>query len=89
MILIFMIYDFFLFILLFETSLIPLYFLILKSNGRSRRVRAGYYLYIYTGLSGICLILAYILLVNEFGFADFSIVIYIENLFFYEMECLL
>jgi len=55
-----------LFIFFFEASLIPLYFLIIE-EGRSRRIRAGYYLFMYTCISGVFLLTACIVLYNEYN----------------------
>jgi NADH:ubiquinone oxidoreductase subunit 4 (subunit M) len=61
----FMALDIYLFYIAFEAVLIPMFFLIGLGGSRSRKSRAAFYLFFYTLLGSLCMLIAIIYLHNS------------------------
>jgi len=66
-----------LFFIVFELSLAPMFLLVCNDGSRSRKLRAGYYLAIYTLISGITLTLGIISFFVETGFFNINYITFL------------
>jgi NADH:ubiquinone oxidoreductase subunit 4 (subunit M) len=65
--------DLFLFYILFEAVLIPMFFIVGIFGSRERRIRASYLLFIYTLLSSIFMLIAILFIFFKAGTTDISL----------------
>lgn len=67
LILIFSILDIFLFYIFFESSLIPMFFIVGFWGSRSRRIKAVFYLFIYTMSTALLTLIGIFYIINQVG----------------------
>jgi len=65
--------DLFVFYLLFEAVLIPMYFIVGVYGSRERKVRASYFLFLYTLISSILMFVAILLIYFKTGTTSYLI----------------
>ena len=80
--------NLFVFFLSFETTLIPLYYMILKWGNRERRIHAAYQLYLYTSTGTIFLFLAISYIYVFYHSCEFSIINSMSTFSYLENICL-
>ena len=61
------------FFIFFEISLVPVYFIVLVWGSRARRVRAGYFLAIYTLFGSVFLFVAILYIMSKVGTTDLDV----------------
>lgn len=61
-----------LFYICFEALLIPMFYLIIKWGSRSRKIKAAFYLFLYTALGSIFFFISFALLYAEFSYFNFN-----------------
>jgi len=66
-------FDLFLFFIVFEGILIPIFILVGNWGKRLQKIKANYYFFIYTFFSSIFLLFAILLIYNEFGTTNYYI----------------
>src|SRR6185437_3465680 len=67
-------FDLFLFFIVFEGILIPIFILIGNWGKRLQKIKANYYFFIYTFFSSIFLLFAILIIYNEFGTTNYYII---------------
>lgn len=86
--LVFMIQDIFVFYLIFESMVIPMFILIGVWGSRSEKVKAAYYFIVYTIAGSLILLIAILQIFNKYGTTSFELLEliefdrYLENLLF-------
>lgn len=77
-----------LFYICFEAILIPMFYLILIWGSRSRKIKAAFYLFLYTAFGSIFFFISFALLYSEFSYFNFnnSFLYYIKFLQFNEKK---
>ena len=63
--------DLFVFYLLFEAVLIPMYFIVGVYGSRERKIRASYFLFLYTLVSSILMFIAILLIYFKTGTTNY------------------
>lgn len=82
---VFCILDLFLFYIFFESSLIPMFFLVGVWGSRTRKVRASYLLFIYTFWGSVLFILAILFVYLYVGCCNFEIIFSYDFCFEYQI----
>jgi NADH-ubiquinone oxidoreductase chain 4 len=72
LLLVFLVLNIFLFYIFFESTLIPL-FLLIGMYGSYNKVRASFYLFLYTLLGSLFLLLSILYMLTIIGVSDFDI----------------
>jgi NADH-ubiquinone oxidoreductase chain 4 len=85
LIMVFLVLNMFLFYIFFESTLIPL-FLLIGLFGSNNKIRASFYLFLYTLLGSFFLLISILYLLAIIGTNDFDI-LYKTNLDFYTQIC--
>lgn len=75
-----------LFYICFEAILIPMFYLIIVWGSRSRKIKAAFYLFLYTAFGSIFFFISFALLYSEFSYFNFnnSFIYYLKFLQFNE-----
>ena len=81
LIFVFMVLNIFLFYIFFESTLIPL-FLLIGIYGSDNRVRASFYLFLYTLLGSLFLLISILYIISVIGISDFD-TLFKTNLSYY------
>jgi len=74
-ILVFIVLDIVLFYFFFEATLIPMYLIILMWGPNERKIKAGFYLFIYTFVGSIFLLISIFLIYLELGTTNYLVLL--------------
>ena len=69
---VFCVLDLLLFYVLFESVLIPMFFIIGIWGSRERKIRAAYFFFLYTLLGSVVMLLALLYILNQLGTTDYE-----------------
>jgi proton-translocating NADH-quinone oxidoreductase chain M len=84
---VFSVLDLFVFYILFESILIPMFLIIGVWGSRQRKVRASYFLFLYTALGSIFMLIAILYIYTQVGSTNYEVLITFR--FSFTEQCLL
>ncbi len=77
LILVFSVVDLFIFYIVFELILLPMVLIIFIWGSRSRKIKAGFYFFLYTLLGSLLMLIGLLLMYSEFGTTNFLLLMYL------------
>lgn len=76
LLLVFSVVDLFIFYIIFELILLPMVFIIFIWGSRSRKIKAGFYFFLYTLLGSLFMLVGLLLMYSEFGTTNVLLLMY-------------
>ncbi len=76
LLLVFSVVDLFLFYIIFELILLPMVLIIFIWGSRARKIKAGFYFFLYTLLGSLLMLVGLLLMYSEFGTTNFLLLMY-------------
>jgi proton-translocating NADH-quinone oxidoreductase chain M len=77
LLLVFSVVDLFIFYIVFELILLPMVLIIFIWGSRTRKIKAGFYFFLYTLFGSLLMLIGLLLLYSEFGTCNFLLLMYL------------
>jgi len=76
LLIVFSVVDLFIFYIVFELILLPMVLIIFIWGSRSRKIKAGFYFFLYTLIGSLFMLVGLLLMYSEFGTTNFLLLMY-------------